>query len=68
MFILLYGVTAVYFAGVMVRLILTLTPVTCILAAIGFSTLLDTYLQRNKAGARTIKKYVFLDSYAFRSL
>lgn len=58
-FIILYGVTAVYFAGVMVRLMLTLTPVTCILAAVGFSYILDTYLQRNKAGAKTVKPYVF---------
>ena len=33
-----------YFAGVMVRLMLTLTPVVCILAAIGFSRTLDRYL------------------------
>ena len=36
--------SAVYFAGVMVRLMLTLTPVVCMLAAIGFSTTLDKYL------------------------
>lgn len=40
----LYAVTAVYFAGVMVRLMLTLTPVVCILAAIAFSVTLDNYL------------------------
>ena len=34
-FIILYAVSAVYFAGVMVRLMLTLTPCVCILAAIG---------------------------------
>ena len=33
-----------YFAGVMVRLMLTLTPCVCMLAAIGFSTTLDKYL------------------------
>ena len=33
-----------YFAGVMVRLMLTLTPVVCILAAIAFSVTLDNYL------------------------
>ncbi len=36
-FIVLYAVFASYFAGVMVRLILTLTPVVCILAAIAIS-------------------------------
>ena len=33
----LYAITASYFAGVMVRLMLTLTPVVCVLAAIAFS-------------------------------
>ena len=41
--------SAVYFAGVMVRLMLTLTPVVCMLAAIGFSTTLDNYLNDNEA-------------------
>ena len=31
-FIILYAVSAVYFAGVMVRLMLTLTPCVCVLA------------------------------------
>ena len=44
MVVCLYATTAVYFAGVMVRLMLTLTPVVCILAAIGFSVTLDNYL------------------------
>ena len=35
---------ASYFAGVMVRLMLTLTPVVCVAAAIALSSLLDTYL------------------------
>lgn len=34
-----------YFAGVMVRLMLTLTPVVCILAGIAFSGLLDLHMQ-----------------------
>lgn len=40
----MYAVTAVYFAGVMVRLMLTLTPVVCILAGIAFSNIFDKYL------------------------
>lgn len=35
---------ASYFAGVMVRLMLTLTPVVCVSAAIAISSILDTYL------------------------
>lgn len=36
-FIALYAITASYFAGVMVRLMLTLAPVVCVLSAIAFS-------------------------------
>ncbi|VDM84328.1 unnamed protein product [Strongylus vulgaris] len=36
-FIILYAVSAVYFAGVMVRLMLTLTPAVCVLSGIAFS-------------------------------
>ena len=35
--VILYAVSAVYFAGVMVRLMLTLTPAVCVLAGIAFS-------------------------------
>ncbi|KFM59622.1 Dolichyl-diphosphooligosaccharide--protein glycosyltransferase subunit STT3B, partial [Stegodyphus mimosarum] len=44
-FIILYAITAVYFAGVMVRLMLTLTPAVCVLSAIAFSQAMETYLQ-----------------------
>merc|ERR1712038_1085904 len=43
-FIILYGVTSVYFAGVMVRLMLVLAPVMCILSGIAVSASLTTYL------------------------
>lgn len=43
-FVIIYAVVASYFAGVMVRLMLTLTPVVCVTAAVAFSTLLDTYI------------------------
>ncbi|KAJ3288477.1 oligosaccharyl transferase stt3 subunit [Borealophlyctis nickersoniae] len=43
-FVILYAATASYFAGVMVRLMLTLTPIVCVAAAIAMSRLLDTYL------------------------
>lgn len=42
--VVLYALSAVYFAGVMVRLMLTLTPVVCILAAISISKTLTEYL------------------------
>ena len=44
-FVVIYAVLASYFSGVMVRLMLTLTPVVCVAAALALSGLLDTYLQ-----------------------
>lgn len=43
-FVVIYAILASYFAGVMVRLMLTLTPVVCIAAALAISSVLDTYL------------------------
>lgn len=44
-FVILYGVTSVYFAGVMVRLMLVLAPVMCLLGGIAVSSLLSTYMK-----------------------
>lgn len=44
-FIVVYAVFGSYFAGVMVRLMLTLTPVVCVAAAIAVAHVLDTYLK-----------------------
>ncbi|KAK2865484.1 oligosaccharyl transferase stt3 subunit [Arthroderma sp. PD_2] len=43
-FVVIYAVLASYFAGVLVRLMLTLTPVVCIAAALALSQILDVYL------------------------
>src|ERR1051326_7027853 len=43
-FVVIYAVLASYFAGVMVRLMLTLTPVVCVAAALVLSQILDTFL------------------------
>ncbi|KAI2622893.1 glycosyltransferase family 66 protein [Hypomontagnella submonticulosa] len=43
-FVIVYSLFGSYFAGVMVRLMLTLTPIVCVAAAIACSQLLDTYL------------------------
>ena len=43
-FAILYAVFSAYFAGVMVRLMLTLTPIVCILSAIAFSETFNRYL------------------------
>ena len=42
-FIVVYALFGSYFAGVMVRLMLTLTPVVCVAAAIAMASVLDTY-------------------------
>lgn len=43
-FLLTYAATASYFAGVMVRLMLTLTPCVCVAAALAVSHILNSYL------------------------
>lgn len=43
-FIVIYAILASYFAGVMVRLMLTLTPVVVVAAALALSNILDTYI------------------------
>jgi len=43
-FIVLYGITSVYFAGVMVRLMLVLAPVACVLSAIAVTETYETFL------------------------
>lgn len=42
-FVVIYAVLASYFSGVMVRLMLTLTPIVCVAAALALSRILDTY-------------------------
>lgn len=44
-FVILYAISAVYFAGVMVRLMLTLTPVVCMLAGVAVSRLVELFLK-----------------------
>src|ERR1700753_2033261 len=43
-FVIIYALVGTYFAGVMVRLMLTLTPCVCVTAAVALSTVLDTYI------------------------
>jgi len=47
-FIILYTMTSVYFAGVMVRLMLVLAPVACIIGAIAASATLTSYMKFTK--------------------
>ncbi|GAB7357058.1 hypothetical protein MBLNU459_g7877t1 [Dothideomycetes sp. NU459] len=52
-FIVIYAVLASYFAGVMVRLMLTLTPVVCVAAAMALSQILDTFMVTAKPAEPT---------------
>lgn len=49
-FVVIYAVLASYFAGVMVRLMLTLTPIVCVAAALAISHVLDTYVLASSPG------------------
>ncbi|CEG83090.1 Putative Oligosaccharyl transferase STT3 subunit [Rhizopus microsporus] len=55
-FVIVYSIFASYFAGVMVRLMLTLTPVVCICGGIAISTLLDTYLKLDSGSSEKENK------------
>lgn len=44
-FVVIYAVFASYFAGVMVRLMLTLTPIVCCASALALSHVINTYTQ-----------------------
>lgn len=50
-FVVVYALFGSYFAGVMVRLMLTLTPIVCVAAAIAASQILDTYLLKSSPKA-----------------
>lgn len=54
-FVIIYALFASYFSSVMVRLMLTLTPIVCVGAAISLSSVLDTYLLEPKV-AEEIEK------------
>lgn len=49
-FVILYSITSIYFAGVMVRLMLVLAPIMCIMGGIGISTTLSTYMKNIESG------------------
>lgn len=55
-FIIVYGIFGSYFAGVMVRLMLTLTPIVCVASAIAVSHLLDTYMSTKSPNPDEVQK------------
>ncbi|KAK8390527.1 hypothetical protein O3P69_010305 [Scylla paramamosain] len=66
-FIILYGVLSIYFAGVMVRLMLVLAPVMCILSGIAVSSMLSTYMKQIDEVKTEKKKTKFEGNYFMRS-
>ncbi|KAG0157370.1 hypothetical protein PDIDSM_4555 [Penicillium digitatum] len=55
-FVVIYSVLASYFAGVMVRLMLTLTPIVCVAAALALSCILDNFLVASSPSTATKAK------------
>ncbi|CAL8105252.1 unnamed protein product [Calicophoron daubneyi] len=55
-FIITYGVTSLYFSGVMVRLILVLAPIMCILGGIGLSGVLRSFIANMESGESSTSK------------
>ncbi|XP_071452114.1 dolichyl-diphosphooligosaccharide--protein glycosyltransferase subunit STT3A [Hetaerina americana] len=68
-FLILYGVTSIYFAGVMVRLMLVLAPVMCILSGIAVSAMLNTYMRQVEPAPKTFDKKTkkFESNYVMKS-
>ena len=60
-FVIVYGVLTSYFAGVMVRLMLVLTPVVCVTAAMAVSSIFETYLDPVEAVEPTETDAIELD-------
>ncbi|OHS99384.1 Oligosaccharyl transferase STT3 subunit family protein [Tritrichomonas foetus] len=63
--ILIYGLSTLYFAGVMVRLVMVFTPAATFLASIGIQRLLrasfnSKYQKKSKALARTVQITLFI--------
>lgn len=55
-FIIMYGITSIYFAGVMVRLMLVLAPVACVLSGIGISSVLSTYMKNIDLSSKPVSE------------
>lgn len=66
-FVIIYAVLSSYFAGVMVRLMLTLTPIVCVAAALALSGILDHFLVLTKPNPESQTKNNAEDSKSLRS-
>ncbi|KAJ5491498.1 Dolichyl-diphosphooligosaccharide--protein glycosyltransferase subunit stt3 [Penicillium diatomitis] len=66
-FVIIYAVLASYFAGVMVRLMLTLTPIVCVAAALALSSILDSFLTMGRPDPEALANAGAEDSKTLRS-
>lgn len=66
-FVIIYAVLSSYFAGVMVRLMLTLTPIVCVAAALALSSILDHFMVLAKPNPESQTKTNAEDSKSLRS-
>lgn len=66
LFLGVYGILAVYFSGVMIRLLLVLAPAACCLAAIGASTVISSFLPFVRDALSSTEKSSVETSQRFR--
>lgn len=57
LFMVLYGVLAIYFSSVMIRLMLVMAPVACVLSAIGCSEILERMTKSISASISQVKSH-----------
>ncbi|KAJ5728636.1 uncharacterized protein N7483_003144 [Penicillium malachiteum] len=67
-FVIIYAVLSSYFAGVMVRLMLTLTPVVCVAAALALSAVLDNFLVLSKPTPESQAKANAVDAKSYQNM
>jgi dolichyl-diphosphooligosaccharide--protein glycosyltransferase len=65
LFLGVYGILAVYFSGVMIRLLLVLAPAACCLAAIGASSVLSSFVPFVREGLAASEKATVATSRSY---
>jgi len=66
LFLGVYGILAVYFSGVMIRLLLVLAPAACCLAAIGTSSIISSFLPFIREGLSASEKVTLKTSRMYK--
>lgn len=65
LFLGVYGILAVYFSGVMIRLLLVLAPAACCLGAVGASTIISSFAPFVRDGLSSTEKAAVTTSRSF---